>query len=154
MDWHRLRKFVKEIKDVQNAVSLRKESLAKHAEALILARSDFFVEGLEASDVSLKDIAGITGRHVSTVSRALKDRHFAFEGKIYPFSVLWNKKTGGSDKFTIKKIIKSLIDNEEQVLSDTVITSILSKKGIDISRRTVAKYRSELQIGSSYMRQA
>ena len=154
-----LKFFLKEANTIKKALDLRMESLQKHAEALILARSDFFLETDKQDkyykkEIRLKDIAEITGRHTSTVSRTLKDRYFMFNKQIFPFSILWNRKIGIADTYTIKNIIKQLIENENNTspLSDTVITDILHKKGIKIARRTVNKYRKELKINSSYQR--
>ncbi len=154
-----LKFFLKEAETIKKALDLRMESLQKHAEALILARSDFFLETNDQDkeykkEIRLKDIAEITGRHTSTVSRTLKDRYFMFNKQIFPFSILWNHKIGIADTYTIKNIIKQLIENENNTspLSDTVITDILHKKGIKIARRTVNKYRKELKINSSYQR--
>ena len=154
-----LKFFLKEAETIKKALDLRMESLQKHAEALILARSDFFLETNDQDkeykkEIRLKDIAEITGRHTSTVSRTLKDRYFMFNKQIFPFSILWNRKIGIADTYTIKNIIKQLIENENNTspLSDTVITDILHKKGIKIARRTVNKYRKELKINSSYQR--
>ena len=154
-----LKHFLKEADTIKKALNLRMESLQKHAEALILARSDFFLKKEDQTieynnKIQLKDIAEITGRHISTVSRTLKDRYFMFNKQIFPFSILWNRKIGIADTYTIKNIIKQLIENENDVspLSDTTITDILHKKGIKIARRTVNKYRKELKINSSYQR--
>ncbi|MDK2818138.1 MAG: hypothetical protein KFW21_01650 [Spirochaetota bacterium] len=154
-----LKLFLKEANTIKEALHLRMESLQRHAEALILARSDFFLEKNHQNDeynkeVKLKDIAKITGRHISTVSRALKDRYFIFNEQIFPFSILWNRKIGIADTYTVKNIIKKIIENENNTtpLSDTMITDILYKKGIKIARRTVNKYRQELKINSSYQR--
>ncbi len=154
-----LKSFLKEANIIKKALNLRMESLQKHAEALILARSDFFLKKEDQTieynnKIQLKDIAEITGRHISTVSRTLKDRYFMFNKQIFPFSILWNRKIGIADTYTIKNIIKQLIENENDVspLSDTTITDILHKKGIKIARRTVNKYRKELKINSSYQR--
>ena len=154
-----LKLFLKEANTIKEALNLRMESLQRHAEALILARSDFFQEKNHQNDeynkeVKLKDIAKITGRHISTVSRALKDRYFIFNKQIFPFSILWNRKIGIADTYTVKNIIKKLIENENNTtpLSDIMITDILHKKGIKIARRTVNKYRKELKINSSYQR--
>ena len=154
-----LKFFLKEANTIKKALDLRMESLQKHAEALILARSDFFLKTDNQDkdykkEIRLKDIAEITGRHTSTVSRTLKDRCFMFNKQIFPFSILWNRKIGIADTYTIKNIIKQLIENENNTspLSDTVITDILHKKGIKIARRTVNKYRKELKINSSYQR--
>lgn len=150
-----IRAFLKEAQQLQTALEKRKSSLQKHAEALILARSDFFLGTTPTHvQIQLKDIAEITGRHVSTVSRSLKDRYFFFNNKIYPFSVLWTHRVGNTDSYTIKKTIRQLIEHESPntPFSDNEITAILHKKGFPIARRTVNKYRKELEISSSYRR--
>ncbi|MGL5955763.1 MAG: hypothetical protein ACRC0X_04060 [Brevinema sp.] len=149
-----LKLFLKEAKLIIKALELREESLYKHAEALILARSDFFLDGLDSKQIRLQDISEITHRHISTVSRTLKNRYFSFKNQIYPFSVLWNHNVGNSNSYIIKKIIQQLVIHEDQQnpLSDMMISEILNKKGIKIARRTVSKYRQELQIDSSYQR--
>lgn len=154
-----LKHFLKEANTIKKALDFRMESLQKHAEALILARSDFFLETYNQDEeykkeICLKDIAEITGRHTSTVSRSLKDRYFIFNKQIFPFSILWNWKLGIADSYTIKNIIKQLIKNENSTspLSDITITDILHKKGIKIARRTVNKYRKGLKINSLYQR--
>lgn len=161
LDYHRshytkkeLDSFLKESTKIQTALALRTSALQKHAEALILTRSDFFFKNSTLpKDIKLKDIAAITGRHISTVSRALKHRYFLFEGTIYSFSDLWIHKIGNSDDYTIKKKIIQIIANENtSPLSDSSITTILRKQGIKIARRTINKYRKELKINSSYQR--
>ncbi|MGL4677278.1 MAG: hypothetical protein ACRCWI_06390 [Brevinema sp.] len=149
-----LKLFLKGAKSIKKALELRERSLYKHAEALILARSDFFLDGLNSKQTRLKDIAKITHRHVSTVSRTLRHRYFYFNNQIYPFSILWTHNIGNSDSYTVKKIIQQLItyENQQNPLSDIMISEILKKKGIKIARRTVSKYRQELQIDSSYQR--
>ncbi len=147
--------FLKEVEKLQKALELRSSTLQKHAEAIIIARSDFFLKTGEApKEIGLKNIAEITGRHISTVSRALQNRYFLFEDSIHPFTELWTHKIGNSTDQEVKAMIIKIINNEDlkSPLSDSSITNILNKKGISIARRTVNKYRKELAIDSLYQR--
>ncbi|MGL5721475.1 MAG: hypothetical protein ACRCY4_03645 [Brevinema sp.] len=146
--------FRKEAQALIEAVSAREEALKKHAEALILSRNDFFLGDAHAPIVGLKEIAAITGRHMSTVSRALKGRYFIFEGKIYPFSTLWSHKVGGKSSSLVKNNLKKIIENEDKTtpLSDEEIQIVLEKQGYKIARRTVAKYRELMDIPGMYQR--
>lgn len=149
-----MQNFRKETQLLMDAVSAREEALQRHTEALILARSDFFLKKDSTSIVGLKDIAAITGRHISTVSRALKGRYFLFEGVIYPFSVLWSHTVGGKSHKNIENNLKKILDGEDktQPLSDEIITGILKKQGFAIARRTIAKYREKLGYPSMHQR--
>jgi len=151
-----LKFFLKEAQDLEYTLKFRNQGILKHAEALILARSDFFFQNEVSipNIIGLKNIAKLTGRHISTVSRALKDRYFIFEGHIYPFSVLLVHKVGNSNNQQIKQMIQKIINLEDKntPLSDKVITEILNKKGIKIARRTVHKYRTQMNIDPLYKR--
>ncbi|MGL4366738.1 MAG: hypothetical protein ACRCTQ_00425 [Brevinemataceae bacterium] len=150
-----IKHFVKEAKTLQQALNRRTEGLQKHAEALILSRSDYFLNNSSLQhSIGLKEIAALTNRHVSTVSRALKDRYFLFNQQIINFSELWTHKISKTNSSEIKKMIHSLVDKEDpnNPLSDALITNILNKQGIQISRRTIAKYREKLNIGTIYQR--
>ncbi|MGL5254678.1 MAG: hypothetical protein ACRC9L_06785 [Brevinema sp.] len=147
--------FRKEAQMLIDAITAREEALQKHAEALILSRSDFFFNNnSQAPIVGLKEIAAITGRHMSTVSRALKGRYFIFEKNIYPFSTLWSHKIGGKSSSLVKNELKKIINHEDKSspLSDEEIQAILEKQGFKIARRTVAKYREIMNIPGMYQR--
>ncbi|MGL4389038.1 MAG: hypothetical protein ACRCTJ_06580, partial [Brevinema sp.] len=151
-----LKNFKKEALELQKALDLRNSALEIYATILINSRKDFFIpeENKEPVSINLKIIAEQTNRNISTVSRALKDRYFYFNGHIYAFSDLLTRTIGNSNDFEIKKQIKALLSKEsaDSPLTDSIIVDILNKKGINIARRTVAKYRDQLHIGSVYQR--
>ncbi|MGL4561330.1 MAG: hypothetical protein ACRCV0_03455 [Brevinema sp.] len=150
-----LKKFTKEALNLEKALDMRKSSLQTYAEILINTRKDFFIPmDYDSTPITLKDIAEQTGRNVSTISRALKERYFLFDTKIYPFSILLTRKIGNSNDFEIKEQLKQLLSQEssESPLTDEMIVLILKKKGFKIARRTIAKYRYQLNIGSIYQR--
>lgn len=149
-----LQAFRKEAQSLLEAVQAREEALFRHAEALILARSDFFIKDSPPSVVRLREISAITGRHMSTVSRALKGRTFIFDGAITPFAALWSRNVGGKSHRLLEEGIKNILENEDtsQPLSDEDIQRVLEKRGIKLARRTVAKYREKMGIPGMHER--
>ena len=95
-----------------------------------------------------KDLAMLLGVHESTISRAIKDKYMYCDKGFVLLSDLIPKGTEETTVDSIKETIKGVIDNEDKKkpLSDQKITNLLKEKGIEISRRTVAKYRLELNI--------
>jgi RNA polymerase sigma-54 factor len=106
----------------------------------------------------LKDIAQELDLHESTVSRITSSKYAQTPHGVrslkYFFSNSISTEVGETSSRIIKEIIKELIENEnsKQSLSDQKIVDLLKKKGIPIARRTVAKYRKELNILPSNLR--
>lgn len=107
----------------------------------------------------LKDIADVLGVHESTVSRAIRGKFVQVPHGVYALQSLFTKglmnTSGKIDSIMhIKKRLKQLIEAEDKQkpLADQQLTNILCAEGIQISRRTVAKYREELNIVSSFNR--
>ncbi len=138
------------------SIEQRRMTIYKVVESILKFQLDFFDKGRKAlKPLTLKDIADDIGVHESTVSRATNGKYIQtprgiFELKFF-FSSGVSSDGGGISSTSIKSMIKEIIDNEnpKKPLSDQQIVNILKTKNIDISRRTVAKYRDELQIPSS-----
>mgnify|MGYP000884867526 FL=1 len=108
--------------------------------------------------LTLKDVAEDIKMHESTISRATNGKYVEtprglFELK-YFFSAGLNSQLGDISSTSVKATIKEIIDNEnhKKPYSDQQIVDLLKDKGTIISRRTVAKYRDELNIPSSTLR--
>ena len=109
--------------------------------------------------MTMAEVADAVGVHETTVSRAVSGKYVAtpqgiFEMK-YFFTPGYQTATGESlSNTSVKEAILDLVKREDgnQPLSDNEIVEILSERGIPIARRTVAKYRSELNILPSHMR--
>ena len=109
--------------------------------------------------MTMKEVADAVGVHETTVSRAVSGKYMAtpqgvFEMK-YFFTPGYQTATGESlSNTSVKESILDLVKREDgnQPLSDNEMVEILSERGIPIARRTVAKYRSELNILPSHMR--
>lgn len=138
------------------SIEQRRMTIHKVVESILKYQMDFFEKGQKSlKPLTLKDIAEDIGVHESTVSRATNGKYIQtprglFELK-YFFSSGISSNDGGISSTSIKSIIKEIIEGEnpKKPLSDQQIVKILMAKNIDISRRTVAKYRDELGIASS-----
>jgi RNA polymerase sigma-54 factor len=129
-------------------------------EAIVELQRDFFEHGISyLRPLTLKDIAEKIEMHESTVSRVTSNKYAqtprgVFELK-YFFSSGFNASFGTQESAkAVKSRIKEMIDGEDKAkpLSDQKITDMLCQQGIDISRRTVQKYREELNIAASSKR--
>ena len=101
--------------------------------------------------MTLNQIAEMTGVHPSTISRAVKDKAIRTPRGIFPLKRFFTAGLPGDRRVSVDAVheaIRQIIQEEDPTvpLSDQAITEKLSAKGIDISRRTVAKYRTELGI--------
>ena len=142
------------------SIDQRQETIRKVSESIVRHQEDFLRRGIKhIRPLVLKDIADDIGRHESTVSRVVKDKYIhtprgTLEMKFFFHSGL--RKDGGDDvsSLLVKDKIKNIVEGEDsrRPLSDATIVEGLSQEGIHIARRTVAKYRQELDIPSSTKR--
>lgn len=155
-----LEKKLKAARWLLRCIEQRRQTLYRITEALLEMQHDFFYSGENAlKPLVLKDVAQKLGIHLSTVSRAINGKyiqtpHGIFELKHFFNSGLDSKK-GSIASISIKDIMEKLIEQEitEQPLSDQELAEILQEKyDIEISRRTVAKYRQQLKIPPSTKR--
>lgn len=138
------------------SIEQRRTTIYKVVESILKFQREFFDKGKKSlRPLTLKDIAEDIGAHESTVSRATNGKYIQtprgiFELKFF-FSSGIDSDNGGISSTSIKSMIKEIIENEnpKKPLSDQQIVNMLKARTIDISRRTVAKYRDELHIPSS-----
>ncbi len=158
--------YVKE--KVNNAIGLindieqRNNTILKLLECIVKKQKAYFENGKEyLKPMTLKDLADELSIHESTVSRAIKDKYILTSRGTVKIKDLFcngivSSRVNSEDVSTnnIKNKIKQLIEleNKNKPLSDQAICDLLNKEYIDISRRTVAKYREELGIKSSSKR--
>lgn len=157
-------KYVKE--KIESALYLvksiesRKNTICRVVEEIIKYQKEYF-EGKEKNlkPMTIKNIANSLEMHESTISRAVKDKYVVMHtGEIKKikdfFANYVNVSNNEISAEYVKTIIKDTIDKENKLkpLSDEKICNILSEKGIEISRRTIAKYRDEMNIKSSAQR--
>ncbi|WP_160687376.1 RNA polymerase factor sigma-54 [Clostridium sp. C2-6-12] len=141
------------------SIEQRKNTLYKVLECLVDRQKEFFKFGKQhIKPLTLKEVAEIIKVHESTVSRAVKDKYVLTSFGTIKIKDLFASGVSSSDEdmatVKIKNEIKKIIseENKGKPLSDQVISDKLAEKNMNISRRTVAKYREELGIKSSSMR--
>ena len=129
--------------------------------AIVDFQHDFFVEGDDTylKPMILKDIADITGYDISTISRVSNSKYIQTEFGVYPVKYFFSESMtndSGEEVSTreIKKILQDCIDNEDKKrpLNDDALSEVLKTKGYLIARRTVAKYREQLNIPVARLR--
>jgi len=155
------RKFVEE--KIQSALWLikaieqRRLTLYRVTEAIVDFQRDFFQHGLRyLRPLTLREVAEVVGVHESTVSRATSGKYVqtpqgTFELKFFFSSGVDGGQGEGVAAESVKKLIADLIAKEDanDPLSDQSLTDQLSRQGLRISRRTVAKYREEMGVPNS-----
>ena len=142
------------------SIEQRRMTLYKVVESILKFQRNFFEEGKTAlKPLILKDVADDISVHESTVSRATNGKYVQtplglFELKYFFASSLSESDGDGVSSTSVKTQIQKLIkdENTQKPLSDQKIAEKLSESGINMSRRTVAKYRDEMRIPSSSMR--
>ena len=160
------RNYVKE--RYQSALQLirnieqRRQTILRVCEAIVRRQREFLENGIDAlRPMMIKEVAEEIGVHPSTVSRAVANK-FAhtpqgvFELRFF-FSEAVQGPSGGSiPLLTLKRMVKKMIEEEDKrkPLTDDQIAAALQKQGIQVTRRTVAKYREDMKIPSTHHRRA
>jgi len=143
-----------------NHLSQRNKTLVRVSGAILEFQRDFFINGPKyLAPLTLGDIAKELNLHETTISRTANGKYMQTEWGIYEIRYFFTNSisgagSGGSrfSKESVKEIIKEIIAAENRLLSDLDISALLNQRGIALARRTVAKYRKELDMGSSYTR--
>ena len=138
----------------------RATTIMKVATELIRQQDAFFRHGIQhLRPLVLRDIANAIGMHESTVSRVTSNKYISTPRGIYELKYFFTQSIGSADggdahsAESVRHRIRALIDDEgKDVISDDKIVDILKAAGIDIARRTVAKYRESMNIPSSVQR--
>lgn len=144
-----------------DAIKQRQQTLILTMNAIINYQSEYFIDGDEKKlrPMILKDIADRTGLDISTISRVANSKYIQTHFGIFPLKHFFSESMqtyDGEEVSTreIKQILQECIDGEEKKkpLTDDKLTQILQKKGYKIARRTVAKYREQLNIPVARLR--
>lgn len=147
---------------LKNSLEQREETLVRVGTAIVERQKEFFLkEHHPLTPMTLKEIASLLNLHESTISRSVHDKYVqtdfgTFELKSFFTTALKNHSNKENDNsvissYVVKQRMQQLIaeENKAKPLSDQKIADYLIKEDIQISRRTVAKYREELSIPSS-----
>jgi RNA polymerase sigma-54 factor len=155
-----LKDKVRQAESFMRNVDRRRDTVSRIAEIILEVQRDFFEDGKgDLRPLRLEDVAVEIGVHLSTVSRGVTGKYMAtpyglFELKHF-FSGGYRTSTGMDiAATTVKRRIKELLAEEDpsQPLSDQKLAELLSADGVDVARRTVAKYREEMGVEPSWAR--
>ena len=144
-----------------DAIKQRQNTLLLTMNAILEYQQEYFIDGDETrlKPMILKDVAEMTGLDISTVSRVANSKYIQTHFGIYPLKFFFSEglQTDSGEEVStreIKRILQDCIDNEEKrrPLTDERLTEILQEKGYQIARRTVAKYREQLNIPVARLR--
>ncbi|MEO1488270.1 MAG: RNA polymerase factor sigma-54, partial [Pseudomonadota bacterium] len=142
------------------ALDQRQKTILKTAAEIVKQQDGFFRRGVsELKPLTLREVAEQIEMHESTVSRVTSNKYVwcergTFELKYFFSSGVASSDGEGASSEAIKARIKALVDAEDpkKVLSDQKLVDMLKEEGFDLARRTVAKYREAIGIGSSAQR--
>lgn len=144
-----------------DAIKQRQQTMMLTMNAILVHQEDFFFTGDEKKirPMILKDIADVTGLDISTVSRVANSKYVQTEFGTKRLKEFFSESLQTQDgeevsTLEVKKILTDIIrdENKRRPLSDEKLKSILLKKGYNIARRTVAKYREQLNIPVARLR--
>ena len=159
-----VRNYVKEryksaIQLIKN-IEQRKQTILKVCLAIIGRQRDFLEHGMDQlKPMMIKEVAEEIGVHPSTVSRAVANKYAHTPQGVYELRYFFSESVqgpegGGTSLLILKRRVKKLIEEEDpkHPLTDEQITRILQSQGIQVTRRTVAKYREDMKIPSTHQR--
>jgi len=146
-----------------DAIRQRQNTLLLTMEAILTYQEAYFQEGDETKmrPMILKDIADMTGLDISTISRVVNSKYIQTHFGIFPLKYFFSEgmQTDSGEEVStreIKSILQECIDNEDKrkPLTDDRLAEILQEKGYQIARRTIAKYREQLNLPVARLRKA
>ena len=155
-----IRRNLQRAQEFTSAIETRRQTLLKVIGALLKWQYDFFISGPEKIvPLGMKSIAAETGLDISTISRAVngkyvQTRYGVFELKYFFSGGLSQEEGDDLSSKIIRGYITEMVreENPDNPLSDDTMTEMLVKRGVHIARRTVAKYREQMQIPVARLR--
>ena len=141
-------------------IEQRKNTILRTCEAIVRRQGEFLEKGVDAlKPMMIKEVAEEIGVHPSTVSRAVSSKYVhttqgVFELRFFFSEGVNGPEGAGTPLMLLKRKVKKLIEDEDprKPLTDDQIANMLQAQGIDVTRRTVAKYREDLRIPSTHQR--
>ncbi|MFH1678278.1 MAG: RNA polymerase factor sigma-54 [Candidatus Omnitrophota bacterium] len=143
------------------AITQRQQTIRRISECILQIQHDFFINGGDEclKPLTLQDVAKRVGRNESTVSRVVNNKYIKTPYGIFKLNYFFSNayKTAQGEEISaeaIKSRLATIIDEEDsrRPLSDDKIVKLLASQGINLARRTIAKYREELKIPPSHLR--
>jgi RNA polymerase sigma-54 factor len=141
-------------------IEQRKQTILKVCQAIVRRQTEFLAHGLDyLKPMMIKEVAEEVGVHPSTVSRAVAGKYVhtpqgVFELRYFFSEAVQGPSGGATPLLLLKRKVKKMIEDEDRTkpLTDEQITMLLEGEGINVTRRTVAKYREDMKIPSTHQR--
>jgi RNA polymerase sigma-54 factor len=141
-------------------IEQRKQTIMKVCQTIVRRQGEFLSHGLDAlKPMMIKEVAEEVGVHPSTVSRAVANKYAhtpqgVFELRYFFSEAVQGPSGGSTPLLLLKRKVKRMIEEEDRTkpLTDEQITALLQAEGIEVTRRTVAKYREDMKIPSTHQR--
>ncbi|HYK35115.1 RNA polymerase sigma-54 factor [Alloacidobacterium sp.] len=141
-------------------IEQRKNTILRTCEAIVRRQADFLEKGVDAmKPMMIKEVAEEIGVHPSTVSRAVSNKYVHTPQGVYELRFFFSEGVNGPEGSStplmlLKRKVKKFIEDEDprKPLTDDLIAGMLQSQGIDVTRRTVAKYREDMRIPSTHQR--
>ena len=141
-------------------IEQRKNTILRTCEAIVRRQYDFLEKGVDAlRPMMIKEVAEEIGVHPSTVSRAVSNKYVHTAQGVYELRFFFSEGVNGPEGagtplMLLKRKVKKLIEDEDpgKPLTDDQIAATLQSQGINVTRRTVAKYREDMRIPSTHQR--
>jgi len=141
-------------------IEQRKQTIMKVCQAIVRRQTEFLSHGLDhLKPMMIKEVAEEVGVHPSTVSRAVASKYVhtpqgVFELRYFFSEAVQGPSGGATPLLLLKRMVKKMIEDEDRTkpLTDEQITMLLQGQGINVTRRTVAKYREDMKIPSTHQR--
>jgi RNA polymerase sigma-54 factor len=143
-------------------IEQRKHTILRVCQAIVRRQKDFLAQGIDAlKPMMIKDVAEEIGVHPSTVSRAVAGKYSHTPQGVFELRYFFSEAVQGpsgsvTPLLLLKRRVKKMIGEEDPMhpLTDDQITAQLQREGIQVTRRTVAKYREDMKIPSTHHRRA
>jgi RNA polymerase sigma-54 factor len=141
-------------------IEQRKQTILKVCQTIVQRQGDFLAYGIDhLKPMMIKEVAEEVGVHPSTVSRAVASKYAHTPQGVFELRYFFSEAVQGPSGsamplLLLKRKVKKMIDEEDRArpLTDDQITALLQSQGIDVTRRTVAKYREDMKIPSTHQR--
>jgi len=147
-----LREYLERLENFKKILMIRRQNLRKILDEIISTQEEFLKGEGNLKSLMVKDVAQKLGVSESTVSRLINSKYVKTPQGTYPFRFFFVRETvGGISQEELMREIREIVCSEDKrkPLSDEEIAKILQRKGFNVARRTVAKYRELLGIPSS-----
>lgn len=148
-----LSKNLQQATNILQAVEQRESTLQRCAQVIADVQQDFFRRGpIGLVPLRMADVAQMLGVHESTISRAVREKYLQCRMGIFPMSYFFSRSSSSSEQgganAAARTLLRQLIDQEDKAhpLSDQKLCALMEQEGYALSRRTVAKYREEMNI--------